>query len=75
LATRIAVARLINRIMGGALVGPWDIGDLDDVTIDAILAFGQDYTKAVEAEREVQRILQKVRDSHPTYRKWLKARH
>jgi hypothetical protein len=66
---RIGLARTINTVMGGALIAPWEIDDLDDVWLDAfrVLAFeGENY-------RQQAAVLKKVKqdwlNKHPTYGK------
>lgn len=66
---RVLVAQRINRTLGGAFVGPWDVDDLDDGTIEAILSVGSDLETLRRAHRQIENAFERARKRHPTYRK------
>lgn len=66
---RVIVARKINGVMGGALVGPWDVDRLDDITIDTIISFSDDLPAFRESIEDTERGFAEWRAKHPTYRK------
>lgn len=64
----VLLAKRINQVMGGVLVGPWDIRDLPDDTIDSILSLEQ--LGSYQAGRQkVESVLDHWRNSHPNYRR------
>ena len=66
---RILLARKVNIALGGAVVGPWDIDRLDDVTLDAIAAMVDDLPGMQKSLRLIDDAFSKMRQEHPTYRK------
>ena len=40
--SQLMIAQAINRLHGGAVVSAWEVDALDEVTVDAVLAFEQD---------------------------------
>ena len=65
---RLIIAREMNLVMGGAMIGPWDVDSLDDVTIDMVrgwLDLG-DYKSGM---KQVESVFAKWRAEHETYRK------
>lgn len=69
LLVAILQAQTINRILGGPFVGPWDVDQLDDVTLDTIMALAQDLPNYRKGQAEVEKKLAEWRNGHPTYRK------
>jgi hypothetical protein len=65
----VMLARMVNAVLGGAAVGPWDIADLDDNSLDAILAFVYDVPGAQAAMAEIEAEKARIRAEHPTYGK------
>jgi hypothetical protein len=64
----VLIARRINALLGGAFVAPWEIGELDDATIDAILCL-DNLPAYQKGYREVQDYVTAWRKRHPTYKK------
>lgn len=58
------LAREINRAVGGAFVAPWDVGALDDGTIDLMLALNADLPQMQAAGQRIERIKQTIRQRH-----------
>lgn len=63
------MARMINQALGGAFVAPWDVDDLSDDFIDAVLGMVVDLPKIAASMQKVEDIKAKWRAGHPTYRK------
>ncbi|HLC04074.1 MAG TPA: hypothetical protein VJK02_13635 [Anaerolineales bacterium] len=64
----ILLARKINAAMGGAVVGPWDIDQLDDTTVDMILGLAEDLPGLKAGQQKIEGELQAWRMRHPTYK-------
>ena len=64
----VLLARRINRILGGAFISPWEIGDLPEDAIESILSIEQ--VPAFQSGRaKVEKSMRDWRESHPAYRK------
>ncbi|RJX20822.1 MAG: hypothetical protein C4570_03435 [Ammonifex sp.] len=69
---RIILAQMVNRVLGGAFVAPWEVDELDDTLLDAIQAVGAgaQARSAWAAQRQaIEAIFARRRAEHPTYRK------
>lgn len=70
--SRILLAAKINRVLGGALVGPWDVDQLDEATLDTFQAM-DDYKASaalrVQHKQVIEGLFARHRQRHPTYRK------
>ncbi len=64
---RILQARQINAALGGPFVAPWELDELPDVEIDAILSLQQDTSMAREANARIEARKAQIRAAHPTY--------
>lgn len=67
--SKIQVANIINRLHGGPAIGAWEIDQLPDDWIDAMVLTG---TKLQALQRGLQKLetyKQAWRANHPTYRK------
>jgi len=64
----LLTARIINAASGGAVIGPWDVNQLDDVTVDVCRGFLQDYGTIESGYEKVEDIHRKWRNDHPTYK-------
>lgn len=66
---RIALTRLINNTCGGAVIAPWEIGELDETWLDAfrVQAYeGASLAKQAQALRDAKNAWLA---RHPTYGK------
>lgn len=57
----ILMAQAINRIMGGALVTPWNLNDLPDDWLDAFSALAYDLPEMRAGQSKVDAALAKLR--------------
>ncbi len=64
----LLIARRINQVLG-PLIGPWDVPQLDEVTVDLVLGYTGDYSTMQQGFAKIESIKQKIRQSHPTYKK------
>ena len=67
---RIDRAKLINSIMGGIAVLPWEIDELPDEWIVPFEALLTDYSEARKSMVEIEGIKAAWRAKHKTYRKY-----
>ena len=51
------------------MIAPWEVADLDQATIDVIVAYVDDYPQMQKGMSELEAIKQQFRSKHPTYRK------
>jgi hypothetical protein len=58
----IWTARKINEQLGGAFVGPWDVGDLPGEWIDAIIGMRTQVPMMAEGKQKVESALDKWRN-------------
>lgn len=65
---RVRLAQALNQVLGTTL-GPWDVGALDDATIDAVLALGRDLPQVQAGLAEAEAVKARIRAAHPTYGK------
>jgi hypothetical protein len=70
--TDLLLARKVNQALGGALVGPWDIPQLDEATLTVLQAFVDDFPGIQSGQAKVEAHLAAWRAKHPTYRKHLR---
>lgn len=65
---QVLLAKNINAVLGGPIVAPWEVNELPDTTIEAILSILR--TPAIQHQRaEVEHTLANWRNAHPHYRK------
>lgn len=70
------LAQLVNRLHGGAVVSAWDIGELDDVTIDVFRGLVEELPTMQRTHQEWERRRAAWLAQHPTYRQFgLEVRH
>lgn len=62
------LARRINLALGGAVVGPWDVGQLPDDVIEGILSIERIGTMQA-GRQKIEASMQAWRENHPNYRK------
>ena len=65
----IIMARKINGVLGGALIAPWEVDQLDDCTIDTIMAWADDLPRYRAVKKQNEADAAAWRAKHPTYRK------
>lgn len=65
----IVIAQQINRVLGGALVGPWDLPYLDDATLDAFKALNQDLPTMRRGIETIEAAKAAIRARHPALRR------
>jgi hypothetical protein len=65
----LLLARKVNLAHGGALVGAWEIPQLDEATLVIMQAFVDDFSGMQGGQAKVEAHLANWRNSHPTYRK------
>lgn len=63
----IWLAKVINTELGGAFVGPWDIGDLPDEWIDAIVGMATVVPRMAESKGKVEAALEAIRKKNKWY--------
>jgi len=68
----VMLARRVNAALGGALVGPWDIPDMDQATLEVLLAYVDDLPSMRMGRQKVEAFMANWRASHPTYRKHMR---
>lgn len=61
-------ARRINALLGGAFVTPWDLGELDEATLDLFESLTVELPGYRKGQQEVESIFAKWRAEHKTYR-------
>jgi hypothetical protein len=67
---RLRIARLCNNLHGGPVVTMWDVGEMDDETVDFLLAMAFEFPEMQRVSQEgEQRRLTWLR-SHSTYGKF-----
>lgn len=70
------LAQLINGAHGGGVVSAWDIGELDDVTIDVFRGLAEQLPAMQRTHQEWGRRRAEWLAQHPTYRRYgLEVRH
>ncbi len=62
-------AQMVNRVLGGPFVGPWDVDEIDGPTMDAIRALAYELPAMQKAQGLVRDKFAAWRARHPTYRK------
>ena len=65
----IELAKQINLALGGPFVSPWEVGQLDDATIDMITGTLIDLPPMRRGFQEIKQIKDAIKRKHPTYRK------
>jgi hypothetical protein len=65
----LILARKVNTALGGALVGPWDIGSLDEATLEIIAAYVDELPGLTSGREEIEAALARWRADHPSYGK------
>lgn len=72
----VFAAQAINRAHAGAVVSAWDVGELDEETIDVFIGLVRDLPLRREDEARAQAIRMQWLQSHPSYsRMGLLVRH
>ncbi len=66
---RVALAQMVNRISGGAVIAPWDVDGLPEVWLDVFRALSEDMPSMAKAKGQVQKIKNAWLQRHPTYGK------
>jgi hypothetical protein len=66
----IELARLINLQCGGAVIAPWQVGQLDEEWMEVFKGL-MDLPKLRANYQAFDRKLAEIRRKHPTYRKYL----
>lgn len=64
-------ARLINQQLGGALIAPWEVGQLDEAWLDVFYGL-QELPDLRKNYQEFENLLAQRRNANPTYRKYLR---
>lgn len=62
-------AQRINRQMGGAVVAPWDLGQLTEDWEELFYALDGRLPKWREKQGEIEAAKAKIRREHPAFRK------
>jgi hypothetical protein len=65
----VLLARQINLALGGPFVSPWEIGELDDATIDVITSVIRDVSPMREGLQVIEQIKAGIRSRHPSFGK------
>lgn len=65
----VLIARRINQVCGGAVIAPWEVGQLDDTTIDLYTAMSTDLPQMQSVLKRSADKMAAWRAKHPTYRK------
>lgn len=63
------IAQTINRMMGGTLVGPWDIDQLDNAAIDAIMEIAHGLPAIRQAARQIEDAKASIRSRNPSMKR------
>lgn len=71
----VLLARQINQALGGPFVSPWEVGELDDATIDVITSTIKDLPSMQEGLRKIEQVKDRIRRAHPTYSKRMGRLH
>lgn len=65
----VAIAQKVNSVIGGALVGPWDIGIMDPDLIDILIAVADELPSIERGRAQIKKKIGDWKANHPTYRK------
>lgn len=65
----VVLARKVNAALGGALVAPWELQDMDEATLQMLIAYVDDLPVMTAGWSKVQAIRSSWRSKHPTYGK------
>jgi hypothetical protein len=57
------VARVINAVSGGVLVGAWDVPQLDEATVEGYLAVRYELPRQRQAAAKIEQAKAKFRDA------------
>ena len=63
----VLIAQKINAVLGGPIVGPWDVPDLDDVSIDILLGLVESLPSMRKGMTTIEEIKNRIRRSHPSF--------
>ena len=64
----ILLARKVNLALGGSFVTPWDVAELPDDWISAVLGFTDRLPTMKKGRSEVEKKLEEIRQRHPHYK-------
>lgn len=62
------MARKINGALGGPFVAPWEVDELPEDWIDAVLGLTDRLPKMQQGRRQVEKKLEELRKRHPNYK-------
>jgi hypothetical protein len=65
----VILARKVNAVLGGVLVGPWDIPDMDEATLQIMTSYVDDLPVMQAGRAKVEGLRAKWRADHPTFGK------
>jgi hypothetical protein len=66
----LRIARLCNQLHGGPVVTMWDVGEMDDVTVDFLLAMAIQYPEMQRVSQENEQRRMSWLRSHSSYGKF-----
>lgn len=64
LVADIEIARQINAMHGFGVIAAWEIGQLDEGTVDALLAIRSETQSIAAQNQEVQAVMDRIRAEH-----------
>lgn len=65
------MARMINKICGGVVIAPWDVGQLSEDELSIFRGLSVDLPERQAYEQKKEKVFEDVRKRHPNYRKYL----
>lgn len=60
----IWLARMINSQVGGAVVAPWDVGELPGDWLDALIGMATEVPRMAQGKQKVESVLENWRQAH-----------
>lgn len=67
--SQVGQAQMVNRVLGGYAVGPWDVGELPADWMDVFRGLENELPGMQNGMRQVEAVRDRFLRSHPTYRK------
>jgi hypothetical protein len=58
------IAQRINKAMGGAMIAPWELDELPEDWLDALMGMGTDLSNYRSGKAKVEEIFAKWRNKH-----------
>jgi hypothetical protein len=63
----LTLARIINKLHGGAVVTALDVGQLDETWMDFFLSVALELPRERERQTKIKNLFDKFEREHPTY--------